>query len=268
MPSPVETLRFAALGMQPGETTRNMLCPFCRKELGCFRLTRYAGRAVYQCYRAKCSASGSISIDGELAEPNVFKSPAIPVFDRPVRALNAAELRTFKNSYELTETDLSRYRVGISTTSEDCDAVHIPVHNGVTLVAHWLKTWPRKPGCKKNELVVVNPAYDGLYIVSPAKPTTDSALIVVEDPISAIKASRYGFGVALLGTTLSIKKVEVLQRMRSKVILCLDPGTESTAAHYMERFGGYFKEFHVLHLRDDLKRVPFSELETAFSGVL
>ena len=58
--------------------------------------------------------------------------------------------------------------------------------------------------------------------------------------------------------------IPAIRRVSQKVLLALDPGTEHKMASLLQKYGGYFREWHNVYLPDDLKRVPFAQLESYF----
>lgn len=239
-----------------------MLCPWCGQELGSFFLKRFPGSVFYQCYRASCNKRGKVRLDGEAESPAYEKTRLPEHFTRPTWDLPADVAKDLQERYELGGRDCTDLRLSFIHEQE---ALYLPIRQDHKVVAHWLKVWPpetRTP-FPKNDVVVSDRSWHGLYIrrLAITAPT-----IVVEDPLSAIKASYYGNAVALLGTSLKPEQVHHLQALGDTVICCLDPGAEHAAASMLSRFGGYFDQWHNVYLPDDLKRVPHAHLAEVFKG--
>jgi len=267
--STLTELRLIGAFMPVGAVRRDALCPWCGKEKGSFFIKRFEGSLFYQCYRATCGHRGNIQIDVD-RQPQSFQAKShLQDFYRETHQLPADIKKDLFIRYELDDAVLRLHDVNMSYIGED-EALHIPVRGKYgKLYAHWLKTWPPASRPKKNDLVKVSEQFNGLYFADqPATSQPSNRLdygVIVEDPLSAIKAEELGFtGIALLGTTLKVEQIAAIQRRCAKIILALDPGTERLMAHYMHKFGGYFTEWHNVYLPDDLKRVPFVQLKSYF----
>ena len=115
-------------------------------------------------------------------------------------------------------------------------------------------------------MVVVSEQFNGIFVANdPFPAVAQEYVIIVEDPLSAIKAEAMGFdSIALLGTDIHYDMIPEIRKVSHKVLLALDPGTEHKMASLLQKYGGYFREWHNIYLPDDLKRVPFTELAEHF----
>ena len=179
------------------------MCPWCEKELGSFVIKRFPGTVYYQCYRASCpSKRGIIQLDVDLQPHRYEKKSRVKQFNRPTRSIPEDVAIALFEQYELEGHDLELHRVGMSDMAERDSglgdiiawhpALHIPIYGAHgQLMAHWLKSWPKAP--VKNDMIVVSEQFNGLFVAdqivgAPLEPY----VVIVEDPLSAIKAEAHG----------------------------------------------------------------------------
>jgi hypothetical protein len=84
-------------------------------------------------------------------------------------------------------------------------------------------------------------------------------VVVVEDTISAVKASRFYPTVALMGTHLDHEKVMELIQYGDEIVLSLDQDASSVAYKYSEQFAVY-GNFRTVPLSKDIKNMNQEEL--------
>lgn len=201
------------------ETANGELCPECeggRTRERKFSVTRKDGFLLYNCYRASCGFSGSISVGGIPKQSN--RSPKVD------RAREGR--RYYENSKPLsnsnTETILVRYGItskliGFSRIGEaDNGRIVMPVLSRTgDIIGAVLRRLQEGSGPKA--LTFSQDDALSWYVRGSDR------LLIVEDQLSAIRASEYLDTVALLGTNLNAERVnEILNAKYSKVYLALD----------------------------------------------
>jgi len=86
-------------------------------------------------------------------------------------------------------------------------------------------------------------------------------LIIVEDQLSAIRASKYMNAVALLGTNLNEERAQVIARMKFfRVLIALDKDARAVMMGHVIRHRGYFRLQPIL-IEKDLKDSREQELK-------
>ena len=89
-----------------------------------------------------------------------------------------------------------------------------------------------------------------------------SKLVIVEDQLSAIRASTYMDAVALIGTNLSENKVaDIIKAKKRRVIIALDKDATGKAAILVKKYRVLFDSVELLPLDKDLKDMSRDELE-------
>lgn len=90
---------------------------------------------------------------------------------------------------------------------------------------------------------------------------TTPGIIIVEDQLSAVRASRYLSSVALLGTNLSEERVAEIRRTgNSPVYLALDNDAISSAVKYVVKYRSVLP-LQLVRLDKDIKDMSEEELE-------
>lgn len=86
-------------------------------------------------------------------------------------------------------------------------------------------------------------------------------VIIVEDQLSALRASAYLTSVALLGTNLSEERVEEIRKVaKGQVYLALDNDAIQTAVKYVVKYRSVLP-MRLLRLDKDIKDMQQEELE-------
>jgi hypothetical protein len=90
----------------------------------------------------------------------------------------------------------------------------------------------------------------------------DTDVVVVEDQISALKASSYCTAVALLGTELSQAKFEEILRVSKgrRIWLALDKDATKKGFEYLKRYRIFTDKLFLLMLNKDIKNMSDKEL--------
>jgi hypothetical protein len=92
-------------------------------------------------------------------------------------------------------------------------------------------------------------------------------VLVVEDQLSALRASKWVNTAALCGTNLSNSKVMDLTKTRAKhVIIALDQDASSKSIDYLRKYGPFFEKLSVLTLEKDIKDCTDEEIIHLLKG--
>lgn len=251
--------------MADGESSRSELCPSCfggqSKEHG-FSIMRSGNTIFFKCFRASCSIKGAVPVYGSLEE----KKPAVPktvdmrrVFTGRLTRLQPEHHRFLGAKYALWADELSE--LGVSFDSEEgrfAFRVTGPVgqvrgQNLRSFDPHKLKWDAYREAWEEPWM-----AWYSRLFVSNNKP-----LLVVEDQISAMKASRSYLAVAILGTNLTLEMVQEIGQHSGnrRVMLALDKDATAKAIEYVDQFKFFTNDrFVALPLDKDIKFMSTPEL--------
>lgn len=237
------------LMMKNGETKR-LDCPMCGG-YNTFTITKNDGKLVWNCYKASCrskGARGGSYTREDLARRNepakkpidfiVPDSFTLNYPDHMIKYMNDNNvLGAWKdNRVELFHDVVQNRAVFIvKSNGKPVDAVGRALKFG--------KKWHRY-GVSKDPFVT--------------KGDPDLAF-VVEDAASASAVSQYGTGIALLGTHLTDRALEVISQYRS-VVVALDYDAMNKALHLTKRIK-QFTNCTMKILRDDPKVYPKGVIE-------
>lgn len=258
-----------------------MTCPVCKggpekeKSLTLYRAPEYLS---WTCYRATCEVgkgysylpvpdrdinqlmllnvtrkqSEFIHFDGELVP--ITKSMAMEVFLR----------------WEIPPTEC--FKEGFKTAPLQ-DRLYMPVLLADGEEVGSVLRCLRKPVRKPKTINYGDPDKPMLHFPSLTRCMLKDAVVLVEDIISATKASLCGVpAAALLGAQLLEREVAYLRSIGiTTVILALDQDTwfksMSSSLHIKKSWGLYFNKIELKYLTADLKDTPIQEIKTIFSGI-
>lgn len=255
-------IKASVMDLPLGSSTNAVACPWCGEDKS-FSVTKtLRGDVLFICHRARCSESGYIRERGRTgpatAEGRKFASR---VFSHPTQKLEGDRLAVLVDRYGLSPLEiqwagwlytpvgdalvmpvLSQYRAHRGSVTKALDPTIIPKNLTYKEVDDVWMGWCIRHG---------NPPTN--------KEGTYSKVIVVEDSISALKASRFYPTVSLFGTHLNIPMVEEILSQTNDVILSLDQDASSKAYRYAEQFAVY-GNFRTVPLSKDIKNMNEVEL--------
>ncbi len=254
-----------AIGLNDGEKMRDF-CPFCKAtHEKTFVVRRNVFSIEYKCWRNKCGAHGKV------------------ITTSTSEGLPPTKLKVVKNSEILVEIpeELIQYlRETYGFTKEEIDKnnlTYIPDSKRLCLPLYDL--YGRKfgtvhravPGSKYKIPKTLNfiPDKDkrqDLHFPRKSYGKIEE-LILVEDIFSAIKCSRIQPTAALLGTHISLERMEKLCKLTKKIVLVLDPDAIKESLAYSKKFSGLFDSIRVVQLSKDPKDSSMEELLYFIKGV-
>lgn len=239
-------------------TTRHELCPKCgggeSKEKG-FSLSKDThGYLYWRCFRASCGYRGST---GGGSKGKRTASREAKVLSDPVIALTEDQTDYFSDEYGVDSVRNNLYYV----PTQDAFAFKIKASSGGGI--GWQLRWfdGRKPKCKSYPEVRTMP-FMGWW-----GHTSQKGLVVVEDPLSAMKVASVGgtHSVALLGTHMSHEHAYCIREHSAHLILALDKGTLDLALSYRDKFADLFEKITIWTLDKDLKYVTRERISAAIA---
>ena len=293
---PMRVQDIAAL-LVDGERIRE-LCPFCAggsSREWSFAMERTGSRATYICYRASCGARGSVSYGGITPTKVNTKSTVAPNINRflgDIHRIPVTYSQFFKNKFNIQPVLLKEF--GVKTTDDGRVLFPIISPNGGTRgdnVRYYKELTPPKQNIYKAKATIYLPkdeiamSWHRLgYMASSVGSTHKSELIipdfffgtlvVVEDQVSAIKASRMVDAVSLMGTDLNFKKIKEISdevtklALYEKVILLLDLDAYNKAIKLLIRTQALLPGITIRRLTRDVKDMTYTELHHLLTGVM
>lgn len=235
----INDIKVYGIGLGAHQTQAGLVCPFCdggRDRERCFSITRAEdGAILYLCHRGSCNKRGRVS-DHPSTAP---KKPhlAIEPFDSPTTFLTDRQITFFDQRYGLTAKEIAY--AGFLWATKQRKIVQ-PVYGpgkafrGVVLRDYNIKE------VKTHRNVLDEPWQSWYFCQNP------KGIIIVEDQLSALKASRFYTAVALLNTTFTQDKVLEIKRVKDgqgvkKVVLMLDYDARNLALGLVSRWGSFIE---------------------------
>lgn len=249
-------IKAAVIELPLGRTTNDVPCPWC-KEAKSFSITKtHRGDILFLCHRASCGESGYIRDPDSRASPPPTEGRKFSprVFDLPTRKLEGTGMSLVVDRYGLTALEVQW--AGWQVTYDGA-ALVFPVYSPYREVrGHVTKALDRTTVPKSLTYKEVDDVWLGWYIRNGVKAQNskgvDSKVIIVEDHISALKASRIAPSVAIHGTYLNHDIIKEILEVSRNIVLCLDADATAKAYKYADEFA-LFGNFSALPLSKDLK---------------
>lgn len=247
-----------------GGSTNAIKCPWCNKASS-FSVTKsMRGDILYICHRASCdegSRGGYIRDRGDRGPATQGRVFTPRMYNGTTLRLEGARLAELVRRYDLSEKEISW-----------AGWLHAPVRDALVIPVY--SPYGQVRGCvakhfdpatipKSLTYKEVDDVWMGWYIRDLASPKDDKGkfdqVIVVEDAISAVKASRIYPAVAIFGTHLNSKMMEEILSQSDNVILALDKDATLKAHDYAKQFAMY-GNFRAIALSKDIKDMTKEEL--------
>ena len=274
-----EVISMSATGLFVGEQTRDILCPVCfgggTKEKS-FSIRREEGRILYKCWRASCGIKGVLNSLGSLVTDHhptdlkeVFTGRR---YSSMLGPLTLEGQKLFHDKFGLTLDDLHEARVSYAP-QEDRYAfpVNSPSYQARGYIVrsfHNNKTkWPKWDAFQNLSGGVGNP-WQGWYIrIKPPYDFSHRKVVVVEDPISALKISRHFRSCFLNGTNLDLEKLLEIHKVAGNygMVFALDKDATAKAIDLVRQYQFFVgNQATCVHLEKDAKYMSDDEIVAAF----
>jgi len=262
-----------SLDLDVNETSKNQLCPFCNggtsKEKS-FSITRRSNGVLYNCYRATCGSSGFIGSD-----------KVVYTTGRNKREKKEKEPDTY--NHELTPSWVTYAEPGwmyfwrqFELSRRECKDNQIYYNSAWSTYAFPLFDYrgfqfgilDRSYSGRKPKAISYWFSHNVPKVHFPKQWHSSGGLLVVEDIVSSIKASRYMNSCAILGTAFTEEIAQHLSSISPHIILALDNDAIKKAINFRRKYGILFKKFEILLLEKDIKDTSHIELEKIFRRFL
>lgn len=251
------------------ETTREVMCPFCpadKAERGAFTVTRTSEGFIYNCYRASCIGHGFIPTTSTVGYDFIrTKKPKasnntlqyyMKEYSEVCMQLEAPHKLYLQDKFDLSNQDINDMHILYNTTKNSyVYQVRDIVGRDAGIVDR--AYWGRKPKAYTywdkdtiHKLHFPSALYKGVADV-----------MLVEDIVSAHKASRFRPTAAVLGASLSVKDALLLRNYTDSLTIALDPDANSTALNIQNKYRLLFTKVNVLYLPSDIKNIVYEDLQ-------
>ena len=248
-----------------GETINGEVCPYCKGGTSGDRslsVSRRGGSLLWICYRASCPFRGGSSPLGSSSEARGTKVPDTRGtvgrwIAREAEGLPSEVAESLRLRYEITASHVANAGFGWDT---ETSRLVMPVrsYEGEELGVMLRALDDRKPK-------VVSHTEKGAiaWYVNRITP----GVIIVEDQLSAVRASDFLTSVALLGTNLSDERVmEIKKAGLGPVYLALDNDAVASAVKYVVKYRGVLP-MRLVRLDKDIKDMTHEEATALFTGI-
>ena len=261
-------IKASTLTLPKGSTTNDVPCPWC-KQAKSFSISRTTlGDLLFLCHRASCNESGYIRCRaGGTSDSTTVKREFNPrMFDHPTFHLDGTWLSQLLDAYHLSEAEI--HWAGW-LCSPNPHALVMPVYSphgarrGIVTKHFDPSVIPKSITYKE-----MDDNWMGWYIRKDRHHKDSEgkygSIVVVEDGISALKASRRYPTVAIYGTHINFDMLEELTDNGHRIVLCLDKDATQKSYDYVRYFAPY-GNFCAIPLSKDIKDMTeeeFIEWET------
>jgi len=252
------------------------VCPKCRGGLSgekSLSVVREGSAVSWHCHRSSCDFTGAHGVP--LTEESL--STAVPPAARrhyPPKLVGVPNsiLDLLEEKYRISRQDVKRQ--GFMWSYMDGGRLAMPIKTRwMNEIGHSFRSL--RGASPKNRILlyagVGNPSmswYMGKNEMAGALFNVKLPVVVVEDQLSAIRASSFANSVALLGTNLSnVKAVDITKVGAKHVIIAFDKDASASAARYVRQFNPFFEKLSMVQLEKDLKDSTDDEIRSILSSV-
>lgn len=232
--------------LQEGETVTGEMCPACNGGINgdqALAVSRRDGRLLWICYRASCNFKGSSNSSvGYTGTQSVSTRGATGRWiAREAEQLPEGMAELLLQRYTIGAKEVARAKIGWHEGRATLPVLTLAGElDGCTMRSF--------DGAKPKSLSHTEPDALAWY-----RNRGSDTLVIVEDQLSAIVASKYVNAVALLGTNLNQARATEIRKARfSRVLLALDADAFDKAVGYVRKYRSYLP-MELLRLDKDIK---------------
>lgn len=252
--------------LQNGTSLAGELCPACKGgSTGeqTLSVRKEDDVLLWKCHRASCSFAGASGAYRNTSDRTTTEVPNVRgavgrTYLRESESLGEGIKQSLKDSYGLTDVHISRFGIG---WARDVERLVLPVYNyRGEVLGSTLRDLSRKSRTKSK-------SHTDEGAISWYVNHTTPGVIIVEDQLSAIRASDYLTSVALLGTHLNDERVaEIRATGLSPIYLALDADAWAQSVKYAIQFRSTLKP-KLIQLTKDIKNQTDEELRALFNSL-
>ena len=254
--------------LELGES-RYITCVACGRDSK-MSITRTATGVLLHCLRDACGVRGHAGATGAIPQKLRNKEKRYAkfepkYFDLPTRRLSGIERAAMFERFELSREAMEgadwRY-------CEQRQGYVFPVKSRHGYTRGMVARYYHKRYYKEKELpkAVAYKEVDGPWLSWYTGDIKTKCLVLVEDQVSALKASQHVDCVALLGTSIDEREaMEIAQHKAEHVIIALDADAINSAHKLKREFGLLWQSISVMELQRDLKDETHEKLAEMFA---
>lgn len=275
------SVNFDYLNLQVGQSKSGLLCHVCnggRTSEKTLSVSRTTTGYLWKCHRVSCAKSG-ISMEVGIAAATKNDSPAntpisSPCIRRNTYSDSLVSLPESAKGFIRSKWILTDWHIQVAglqfmpgfpkgTSSAIGGRMWVPVRGfDGTSFGGVARSLDCTDGIGKTMGYYDRDLSYNLSYGPTGRDRTEGPVVLVEDQISALRASQYVLGVSLLGTSLTHSKLtKILSDTKTQVLnLCLDRDAVALAVEYSKKFSSLC-DIVVHPMTKDLKDLGEDELQ-------
>ena len=264
--SPREEIQFEYDDLPDGVTKAGEVCPSCKggySKEGSLSVTSRGGLLLFTCHRASCGFRGAVQASGKVGGEGSQAAKSKPVYPRiKVEPLNAATVKLLAGRYRIPSEVVSAARLGWSgdAVGNYSRRVAFPI-SGPDFEERGKSYRSFENGVQPKAIIELRSPDDlkaGWYKWQRKSKT----LVIVEDPVSAIKLAPHTHVISLFGTHIPDALVEEIKRHNYEaVFISLDKDAVMDAIKMQIRLRKQGLPFLVMSIEKDVKDMDPYELK-------
>lgn len=263
-----EQIKAMASELALDEQATGLTCPQCKGGASgesSFSVRKNIVSANYFCHRSSCDLRGTVNMIGTLGSGPLSTEPPkakrLVEFAGKLEPLPDKVVEYIQEKWQMDS--LSILKQGIQWSPEWDNGggrIAMPINSRLgARIGFVFRTM--LPGVKPKTINYLSSAYEVCMSWYPWTVTgnrscfkLDFPVVIVEDSISAMRASNVCNAIALLGTNMSDVKLAEIQRAKPKeVIIALDADAQDRAVAMVRKLQGLFESVTLRTLKKDLK---------------
>lgn len=262
-----QSIKSLAFEAAVGEQISGAKCPFCGGGHGhekSLSVTRTQTAVFYRCHRNSCGKHGTIALSSLDPIPNRTEATAKQKKRETVKEELAKWDFCYNMPKEVVDMLLDNYGITQIATAwagirwvTNKNRISIPIRrpDGRRIGFNARSLDGKQP---KSLIYIEYPDYPlASYYLRP----NCREIWIVEDQLSAIRASDYACAVAVLGTNITEGLMNDLRKQAfARVVICLDKDAKDKAIEYSQKYSGIVGHLSVRIPPKDLKDMTTNEL--------
>ncbi len=253
-----QAVRALSAGLYVDDTIQET-CPACLGGTSgdlSLSLTRVNEGVLYNCYRALCNFRGFEGATYAISNKPNKKQFKPKKFTAATGLLKSQHYSFMEEKYELSTYDLDKN--GFKRIPER-DSYMMPTMNERGYVTGCIDRafWGRKP----KTILYKFMDFPSLSFAYRPESIQGKPVLLVEDVLSSIKASKFMPTAALLGTNISEKEINYLKKITDTIWIALDNDATEKSIAYKRKYNLYFKELKIIPLFKDIKDMQLNEIQ-------
>jgi hypothetical protein len=263
MATPRDIVKAEGFALAVG-STKNIDCVFCEggdhHDRDTLSVTRDSnGLVLYICHRAKCGVRGRIlTLGGGYSTATTGQKKFIPnPYKGMVREFTIEELSLMSDLWRVDLEDVHHAGWGVAAQEGEYLPLIMPVISPAGVCRGHVLRVQNPNGTKTvRSFKILDEPWIAWYFNSSPE------VVVVEDQISALRASEFCNAVALLGAEMSQEKFEEIVGLSGarRVWFALDKDALRKGMELLKRYRLYFPNINLLILPKDIKNMSTTEM--------